>query len=92
MKEQLNDLIRKAKAFEISKKGADTNAHIQDLEGKFHEFDRRRGSFSQQLDYLKRVNSGKDIPDVPTKSLPKIATKKTPKKLAKKAPKRTKKK
>jgi len=79
MKEQLNDLIRKAKAFEISKKGADTNAHIKQLESKFQEFDRRRGAFSKQLEYLKRVIGGKDDAK-PSKSKPveKTAPKKKP--------------
>lgn len=58
MKEDLNELIKKAKAFEITSKG-DTNAHVKELEGKFQDFDRRRGAFVSQLDYLRQLILGK---------------------------------
>jgi chromosome segregation ATPase len=60
MKEELNDLIRKAKAFDLAAKGADTNAHIKDLEGKFKDFDKKKGAFATQLENLKSIIMGKD--------------------------------
>jgi chromosome segregation ATPase len=60
MKEQLNELIRKAKAFDLSVKGSDTNQHIKELEGKFKTFDEKRSSFAQQLEKLKSIILGKE--------------------------------
>jgi chromosome segregation ATPase len=66
MKEELNDLIRKAKAFDLAAKGADTNAHIKELEGKFKEFDEKRSGFATQLEKLKSLIMGKEVQvDVP---------------------------
>jgi len=60
MKEELNDLIKKAKAFDIAAKGSDTNVHIKELEGKFQTFDKKRGAFAEQLEKLKNIIMGKD--------------------------------
>lgn len=60
MKEELGDLIRKAKAFDLASKGADVNAHVKELEGKFKEFDRKRATFTQQIEHLKNIIMGKD--------------------------------
>ncbi|HIH24489.1 TPA: hypothetical protein HA251_05630 [Candidatus Woesearchaeota archaeon] len=60
MKEELGDLIRKAKAFDLASKGADVNTHVKELEGKFKEFDRKRATFTQQIEHLKNIIMGKD--------------------------------
>ena len=60
MKEELNDLIKKAKAFDLAAKGADSNNHIRELEGKFQDFDKKRTYFAQQLDKLKGIILGKN--------------------------------
>lgn len=84
MQDELNDLIRKAKAFEITSK-TDTDKHIRELEGSFKEFDRRKNAFSRQLEYLKNVILGKDVK--PPKGMPKVPAKKAAKKAAKTAKK-----
>jgi chromosome segregation ATPase len=61
MKEELNDLIRKAKAFDLAAKGADTNAHIRGLETKFQDFDKKKSIFAQKLEKLKNIIMGKDV-------------------------------
>jgi hypothetical protein len=58
MKEELTELIRKAKAFDLAAKGADTNQHIRDLETKFNTFDEKRSSFGKQLEKLKSIITG----------------------------------
>jgi chromosome segregation ATPase len=66
MKNELNDLIRKAKAFDIAAQGADTNAHIKALEGKFRQFDEKRGIFARHLESLKAIimsKSGEEEPE-----------------------------
>jgi chromosome segregation ATPase len=88
MKEELNELIRKAKAFDLAAKGADTNAHIKELEGKFKSFDDKRSSFAQQLEKLKSIILGKD--DEPTKSEVKKAEPKKEEKVEKKSVKKKK--
>lgn len=60
MKEELNELVRKAKAFDLASKNADTNAHIKQLEGKFREFDEKKSAFAQQLERLKGIIMGKE--------------------------------
>jgi chromosome segregation ATPase len=60
MKEELQDLIRKAKAFDLAAKGADTNAHIKELQGSFNTFDAKRGAFAKQLETLKSLILGKE--------------------------------
>jgi hypothetical protein len=60
MKEQLNDLIRKAKAFDLASKSSDTNAHIKELEGKYKQFEEKRGIFGQQLERLKSMILGNE--------------------------------
>jgi chromosome segregation ATPase len=62
MKDELNELIRKAKAFDLANKGSDTNAHIKELEGKFKTFDTKRSAFADQLEKLKSLIMGKDAP------------------------------
>jgi chromosome segregation ATPase len=59
MKEEMGDLIRKAKAFEITSKGADVNSHIKEMEEKFTQFEKRKGAFSSQLERLKSLILGK---------------------------------
>jgi chromosome segregation ATPase len=66
MKEELAGLVRKAKAFDIAAKGADTNAHVKELEGKFKEFEVKRTTFADSLEKLKKIIMGKDDP-APTK-------------------------
>lgn len=67
MKEELNDLVRKAKAFDLASKNADTNAHIKALEGKFQDFDKKKGAFASQLEKLKAIIMGKDVAPEPAK-------------------------
>jgi chromosome segregation ATPase len=91
MKEELNELIRKAKAFDLAAKGSDTNAHIRDLEGKFQEFDKKKGAFAQKLEQLKNIIMGRDAEPEKKPSSPQKAkvVKKSPKvKSAKKAKKK----
>lgn len=76
MKEELSDLIKKAKAFDLAAKGADTNAHIKALEGKFQEFDKKRGAFATKLEKLKSIIMGKDTGDEKPKAASKPAVKK----------------
>ncbi len=78
MKEQLNELIRKAKAFEVSK-NADTSKHIKELETRFKMFDLRRKAFSRQLEYLKHIIMGDDKPTAkkPRRTVRKSTKKKT---------------
>jgi chromosome segregation ATPase len=90
MKEELNDLIRKAKAFDLAAKGADTNAHIRGLETKFQEFDKKKSVFAQKLEKLKNIIMGKDVES--EKPVAKVTQKPTkpvkPKKSAKSKKKR----
>jgi|GEM_PF-688810 len=62
MKDELGELIKKAKAFDLAVKGADTNVHIKELEGKFQQFDKKRGAFAGQLDKLKSIIMGTSKP------------------------------
>jgi chromosome segregation ATPase len=86
MKDELADLIKKAKAFDLAAKGADTNAHIKELEGKFQNFDKKRGAFAQKLEKLKAIIMGKDVPEPvkPAKTAAKPKSKASTKKPAKK--------
>ncbi len=58
MRADLEDLVRRAKAFQVSR-GADTDTHLKDLEKKFAQFDERRGAFSSGLSRLKGLLMGK---------------------------------
>jgi chromosome segregation ATPase len=92
MKDELNDLIKKAKAYDLAAKGADTQAHIKELEGKFAEFDKKKNAFGSSLEKLKNVIMGtdKDVAKFEEKTA-KAATpakSKTPSKAAKAAPKK----
>jgi DNA repair exonuclease SbcCD ATPase subunit len=64
MQQELNGLIAKAKSFDLTAKGADTSAHIKELEGKFKEFDKKRGAFADKLEDLKKLILGKSKPKV----------------------------
>lgn len=78
MKEELSALIRKAKAFEITDKNADTNTHVRELEKKFQDFDKKRNGFARQLDYLKEVILGKNVklpPRIPEAKKPAVRAK-----------------
>ena len=60
MKEELNGLILKAKAYDLAAKNSDTNAHIKQLEGKIKSFDDKKSVFTQKLEKLKQIILGKD--------------------------------
>ncbi|MDD9952779.1 MAG: hypothetical protein OXR66_00415 [Candidatus Woesearchaeota archaeon] len=60
MREEMNELIRKAKAFEITTKSADVQKHIRDMEEKFQHFERKKSAFTKQIDRLKEFILGKE--------------------------------
>jgi len=60
MRNELSELIKKAKAFDIAAKGSDTTAHIKQLEEKFKNFDQKRTGFAKQLESLKSMILGKE--------------------------------
>lgn len=59
MRDELNALIARAKAFDITSKGADINKHIKELEGEFRQFDQRRSAFGSKLEELKSIIMGR---------------------------------
>lgn len=58
MKEELSELIRKAKSFDLASKKSDTKKHIKDLEKQFSEFDNKQKSFARRLDTLRTFIKG----------------------------------
>ncbi len=62
MKEELNSLIRQAKSFDLTAKGADISGHVKELELKFKDFDKKKESFTQKLEGLKNIIMSKDAP------------------------------
>jgi len=59
MKADLNELIRKAKSFDLASKSADTKKHIRNLEKQFDEFDKQSKGFARRLETLRSFIMGK---------------------------------
>lgn len=59
MKEELEQLILKAKSFDLAAKDSDTKKHIKELEKQFSDFDSKQSVFVKKLDSLKKIISGK---------------------------------
>ena len=60
VREGLTDLVRKAKAYDLAAKGADTAEHIRKLEGDFKDYDKKRTVFGQKVETLRSFILGKD--------------------------------
>jgi len=58
MKADLNDLIKKARAFDLTSK-KDSSKHIKELEKKMNEYDKKHSSFAKRLEDLRKVISGR---------------------------------
>jgi chromosome segregation ATPase len=65
MKDELGDLIKKAKAFDLTVKGADATSHVKELEAKFKDFDKKKSAFTGKLDDLKNIIMGKETKHAP---------------------------
>lgn len=59
MKEELAELIKKAKGFDLAIQGSDSKKHIKELEKQMGEYEKQHGSFIKKLQELKLVISGK---------------------------------
>lgn len=53
MQKELQDLISKAKGFDLATKNSDVQKHIAELNSKFDQFDRKREGFASQLRKLR---------------------------------------
>ena len=49
LKKELNELIRKARSFQISAKSANVSEDIEKLQEKFDSVDRKRNNFEKEL-------------------------------------------
>ncbi len=59
MKKDLNDLIKKAVAFNLISKSTDVKKHIRELEKRFNEIDKKKKSLKSKLFKLVCIVSGK---------------------------------
>lgn len=62
IQEGLNELVRKAKAFDLTAKGASVQEHVRALEGQFKDIEHKRGAFTGKLERLRNYIVGKGDP------------------------------
>jgi chromosome segregation ATPase len=60
MGHDLEGLKQKALAFNLLNKAADVRKQVGDLEKEYHEFDRKKSTFQDQLEKLRNVIGGKE--------------------------------
>jgi chromosome segregation ATPase len=58
LKAELNELTKKAVAFEIVKKSSDVNKHIKDLENEFQKIEKKRNIFKNEISKLVKLIKG----------------------------------
>ncbi len=94
MRDSLEELIRKAKAFDVTVKGADASRHVKKLETDLRDFEKSKSQFSDKLDRLKSFIMGKGHPKISdqTSDEPTVSVKPKKKKSKKKSSKTAKKK
>lgn len=59
MKADLNELVRKAKSFDLAAKSSDTKKHIKNLENQFDDFNKQSSDFARRLETLRSFILGK---------------------------------
>ncbi len=59
LERDLGDLIKKAKAFQLTAKGKDLEKEIKDIEGKFQEMEKRKDAFESEFKKLGELSKQK---------------------------------
>jgi hypothetical protein len=60
LKKELDDLMKRAIAFNIISKSSDIKGYVGELETKFNELDTKRTFFKKELERLATIVKGED--------------------------------